>query len=364
VSEQEQYIVQILRRLESLERSATASRVPSIGNWHDWEIELTWAVPAPSQLPQYAQDNSGMVHLRGVIEQSSSGTFIGTLPAGYRPAKTHLILCSNTTGDVAYLEITPQGLVTVTCNGTIGCIGLACVFPKSDTPWGQSAALGDNYHVFTDALPTDRYGWPHLHKHANGCMIGSGLARGGTGLLQEPIAALDTDQCDQFQHALPTIGGDGGSLSYTRVDSRPGKITYSAGITSAFFSFSGLVWPSSFLKAASSEAPALTAALLPWYTSSVGNILFSNPVMNKDYQGWVIMSGLATVPASLAPGTRLFTIADETMRPPHNVLSNVMINDTAYPIAIYTNGDVLLQNAYTVSTWTYLSFDGVHFHTT
>lgn len=106
--------------------------------WTALTLGGTWAtsaaaIAAGEQAPHYRKDGSGFVHVDGYLDTGfSTGVAIGTLPAGYRPLKTHrfpAFSSGTVTGDTASDRL--AGLI-VKSDGTINWDGHGSSFIQLD----------------------------------------------------------------------------------------------------------------------------------------------------------------------------------------------------------------------------------------
>jgi hypothetical protein len=97
-----------------------------VGSWTNLTLQNGWVwYTGIYSTPQYTKAPDGLVSLKGLIKSgtTTNGTVLASLPAGYRPARRH-ILTSVSNGAWARIDITATGAVNIQYGGSSVWISL------------------------------------------------------------------------------------------------------------------------------------------------------------------------------------------------------------------------------------------------
>lgn len=120
VADLEKIVRGLVGRIDTLETQQHKHRVA----WTTPTLTSPWSAPSPGwDTLQYAKDVNGIVHLRGLI--SSNGVpgvvTVATLPAGFRPANSHMFALPFGGSGLALWYVTPTGAIALQ-NSIVGAL--------------------------------------------------------------------------------------------------------------------------------------------------------------------------------------------------------------------------------------------------
>lgn len=348
---QEDLTIEILQRLEALERKGTMTPTESLGNWQAPTFTNGWSnYGSGFQALQYTRDNSGLVHIRGVVTGGASGTSIFTLPVGYRPVSDVAIPVASAT--YSYIRVNPLGQVVY--NGGAAPVGINAMFVTAG-PYGESVEYrGGNTTI--SPYQSNLWAFPRLLEHKNGMILATGALTGGLG--NGSTAVMFTASGDKFLpgdgvHLFPALGA---SFSLIRLDVGGGVCAYQIGNNSQLW-LDGLMWPGLGTTFKWLGSLPIAGGWGPYGQE------YAYPGYMKDKAGQVFLGGLMNKASSTSAGTVIATLP-AGYRPPATVLARAMANVGGNHLTVRVNinpdGTVVLGDA--VTTW--FSFSGLHFHTT
>lgn len=342
--EQGNMLVDHDRRLDKLESRAARIFVPSTGNWQNVIFNNGWADYGIGwQDVQFCKDNSGFIHLRGVMTAGAPGVAF-TLPVGFRPM--YESWCPlDTSGGISAIRISTNGdcAVELGSGATNSQVGLNITIPTSDCMSYPMSLIGSPLQQSNDILGPMLFSY-----HKNKFIIASGVGQGGNNV-QETLAVLSPEITHHQYGILPCIAQN--PAQFSRVDVRPGGLVSITGPTQ-LISFYNQKWPTMDLGQDQwTDLPLANG----WV--SYGTPQFHQPQFYRDESGWVHFRGLMK-----SGTTSAFTILGNMpieYAPFLNTYMRVAHSGGSFPLSVRNDGSIVAEAV--AGTW--ISLDHLNFHT-
>lgn len=236
-------------RLRKLEHAAFRERQPSRSRWKLPELDGDWDATAGFELPGYALDNDGFVHMKGVVGGGSSGTTAFTLPEDLRPRRTQMIGVA-AAGGMGLLVVGTDGTVVPTNfsgSSVTTWVSLNTRFSRRDYDHSSVVISREQLSV------SDGMDVPHTRMRLGGMVVAAGSGPhhhdGGSGnahgSVEDVIGRVSPSHGHPFQLPLILPGEDVGGDSQLRVDiASNALIVRAGGEADEGVHISGAVWPS------------------------------------------------------------------------------------------------------------------------
>lgn len=271
-------------------------------NWADYQTS-SWATGA------YTKTSAGLVVLKGLIKNGASGTTIGTLPVGYRPAQ-NLVFASVSQSANARIDILTNGNVLLVAGSVDVSLESIRFMPSGTTFTNVAPPFSNSWANYSDVnyVITPQYNQDSTTRINLQGMIAGGTVTDGTAMFSMPAGLRPT----LYAH-LPA--NECGNYGFFAVDQNSGGSVQAKGGTNCWYSLHTIYYPASRTSSGSTCTTQWCALTLQNSWAYYGSP-FSRPEYTKGSDGMVSLKGLlnagstsgdtiiATLPAGYRPAQR------------------------------------------------------------
>lgn len=318
---------------------------PLLGDWEPFDS--TAPGTGGYSTPAYSKTSAGVVVLKGVVKNgdTTSGTTIMRLPAGYRPTE-RISFQTDSNLTASRIDILPTGEVTVERGSSawITLDGIRFVSSTASYTWSAVSNFSNGWvnhgGVYSPLkTTTDSMGRAHIQ----------GVVKDGTYTnFTNILASLPASQQTVYFSLVPAASGAFNFISHFSTIQAKGVAA-----SQTFYGLQSMYYPSGYAGWNNLAASGVSPLSNGWIYTTVANR--PSPQYTKSSDGIVTLKGYITS-GTTTSGTVIATLP-AGYRPKERICLASVANNAHARIDIKANGDIVVMLA--SSTWT--SLDGFSF---